>query len=629
MSVLKFPRLYFRGLASWDPGVVNNNPGVYDAANVKILLPTGVTFDTFKQWVIDNPAGNWNYYGTHTCQFDVTKTLITGGVMSPNGNLISDDPIIGKPIQFQGKLVDLNPASISTSQIFFDSFAIGDQQTGISANSYHRFHSRWINFRRNLGGLPIAGNAAVVWQTVFPLDKFTLTNEANSPLLTCLEQAVGQGDAQGLMVRFSVYRTLYFQNGILNDIPQQPRNIQQLHDLYRQGLMFSNPAYSLVAGVIGVWNRGELASVPGGRYLIPSTPVKPTNAAPSINLGPCVAELDRPSKLLSLDFNSTIPEIDISLTKADFGPLTLAIRDGGGSITPVAEIAPPIYAREAYEASAGIIDIPVPAKLMAKIDANQLILQVQQAGNPVVAMTESEFVAQADERDTYLNEASPKDIKLHVTLRAKRAKPSTRVLLARYDANGNRLPASIAPPQILKVDADGTATLSVNPQAPGFLNVGMFPFKQGDPEPTPPPQLNSTIMTSFFLSLRTLPFDNEFEANTLDSQITWKFVYENILRVYDLINPVMASPSIGLPLFDKSVWTNPATAQLLKTVTAESNFENFSNMPVTRDLSAGMRKLLHRFCDLVISGTLPPDTAEAVLKPQPDFVPLVDIRRDL
>lgn len=38
---------------------------------------------------------------------------------------------------------------------------------------------------------------------------------------------------------------------------------------------FSNPCYSHVVGAVGVWNEGELASVPGGRCLAAGTPVAP------------------------------------------------------------------------------------------------------------------------------------------------------------------------------------------------------------------------------------------------------------------------------------------------------------------------------------------------------------------
>ncbi|HYG83076.1 MAG TPA: hypothetical protein VD861_21950, partial [Pyrinomonadaceae bacterium] len=246
MSILKFPRLYFRGLISWDPGLGNNNSDVYDAANVQIILPTGVTFETFKQWVIENDFRNWNYYGTQNGQFVGDQTKITGGVISPEEPVITSDPVVGKPVQFLGKLVDLDPFAVWNSQLFFDGLSFGDDQAGVVAERFHRMHSRWINFRRNLGGLPIAGNAAVVWQTVFPADRFKLTNAAGSPLLDALREAAGRDDARGLMIRFCTYRTLYFQNGILNDIPQQPRNTRELHQLYGEGQLFSNPAYSLV-----------------------------------------------------------------------------------------------------------------------------------------------------------------------------------------------------------------------------------------------------------------------------------------------------------------------------------------------------------------------------------------------
>lgn len=628
MSVLRLPRLYFKGLVSWDPGVVNNNPDVYDGVNVKIDLPSGVTYQTFKQWVIDNLAANgiWNYYGTHTCQLPEASTFITGGALAAPGPLITSDPIIGKSVALQGKLVDLDPASVFTSQLFFEDFSFGDGQAGITAQRFHRMHSRWINFKRNLGQLPIAGNAAVVWQTAFPFDKFSLSNTSGSLLLTELQKALERDDAEGLMVRFCTYRTLYFQNGILNQIPQQPRNIQDLQSLYSQGEMFSNPAYSLVTGVIGVWNCGELASVPGGRYLAPSKPVKPTNAAGLVRLGPCVAELDPAHSVLSLDLNSTIPEIDISMAKADFGPLTLAVRQGG-TVTPITVITPANYSRATYEGSAGIIDIAVTADLMDKVETGQLLLQVQQAGVDVEALTESEFAAQADDRDTYLNEAEPKDVRVFVTRRGKAAPAGTQVLIARYDSAGQRLAAATHAPEILNVGADGFADLHLIPQAPGFINIGLFPFAQGAPAPSAPAQLD--IMAAFFACVRTLPFDNQFEAQTTDSQLTWSFIYENILRLYDLLNPVMSSPDIGLSLSDKSVWTTPGRAKLLKRVTASVTFEDFNHMPVTRELSAGRLKLLERFCDLVIGGTLPVDGTSSPVEPEVEILPHGDFRLDL
>jgi hypothetical protein len=49
-----------------------------------------------------------------------------------------------------------------------------------------------------------------------------------------------------------------------------------------------------------------------------------------------------------------------------------------------------------------------------------------------------------------------------------------------------------------------------------------------------------------------------------------------------------------------------------KEVTSTELFESLRYMPVTRDLSRGKRALLHRFCDLVLSGTAPTDQVAAI-----------------
>lgn len=608
MSVLRFPRLYFRGFISWDPGLTNNDTDIYDAINAELILPPDVTYDTFKEWAIENDAGSWNYYGTHTCQFVPARTVITGGVLEPGGGLITDDPLVGKPVALNGKLVDLDPAAVWNSQIYFDDFSIGDGQAGITARQHHRMHSRWINFTRILERLDIAGNAAVVWQTVFPPDNLTIDNPSDSLLLDAINRAMSDSDAQGLMMRFSTYRTLYFQNGIMNDIAQQPRTLEELREAYQAGHIFSNPAYSVVAGVIGIWNRGELASVPEGRYLVPAAPVQAGNVAGSRRffLGPCVAEVDRAQHMVSLDFNSTVPEINSDLIKADLEVMTLAVINDE-EVTTLATIEPAQYRREAYEAQAGIIDISLAgqedASLFDKIESGQLVIAVQQNGQAVLALGESLLTVQADQRDVYLDEGIPQEITLYARQRGKPAPAGTQILIAKYDRGGLLIAAATRSPEILEVDSDGKATLVLTPSAPGFINIGLFPFASDEAVPRPPGGLDITL--GFFISVRTLPFDDELETRTADSQLTWPFVYENILRVYDLLNPVMSSLDIGLPLSDQTIWTNPVMAGSLKEITRKENIESFRYMPVTRALSSGKRKLLHRWCDLVIGGHLP------------------------
>jgi hypothetical protein len=493
MSVLRFPRLYFRGMVSWDPGVANNGRNLYDAANDDIVLPRGVTYDGFKAWVIDNLNGIWNYYGTHTCQFTET-TVITGGALDAGGVPAAADPLIGKPVRLRGKLVDLDPYAAWNSQIYFDNFAIG------------------------------------------------------------------------------------------------------------------------------VWNEGELASVPGGRYLAPSASVVPQNLAGAdpVPLGPCVVEVDRERGRISLDLNSTIPEINAEAAKADFGSLTLAVRRGQ-ELTPVATIEPAKYAREAYEAQAGIVDLPLAdpsAEALDRIAGGDLVALVQQGGETVEALREVTFTAQADERDIYIDEGEPREATLHVRERGAAAPPGSRVLLAWYDGNTQRLPADTRPPHEVEVGDGGTATVRLEPEGPGLLNLGLFPYAAGAQPPVPPTTLD--ITAGFFLCVRALPFDDALEAGTPDQALTFPFIYATVLRVYDLINPVMSGPGVGLPLSDPAIWSNPATAALVKEITAVANFESANYMPITRSLSAGKRRLLHRWCDRVIAGQVTPaDLTFAAGQPVP------------
>ena len=82
-----------------------------------------------------------------------------------------------------------------------------------------------------------------------------------------------------------------------------------------------------------------------------------------------------------------------------------------------------------------------------------------------------------------------------------------------------------------------------------------------------------------------LPFDNALERNTPDSMLTWKFVYDNVLRVFDLVYPVM---SLVMNLASGKVVEKMAAQ--VEAATSLSIFESTLAMPITRDLSEGEAK---------------------------------------
>jgi hypothetical protein len=597
MSVLSFPRLYFQGYLSWDPDVTNNDPDLWDPVNVNVVLPPNVQLDTYQQYVIDNAAsqnlGDWNIYGTHACnfvQYQSFTSAITGG--STGNGTITKDAVIGQQLSMPGRLVDLDPRIVDTSQYFFDQFTIGSSGTSlVSAPCAQRMHSRWINFNRNFNitqdpRIQIAGIAAVVWQTTFPTASLKL-GSTGSPLLTAFANGMKKPGVQGMMVRFVVYRTLYFQNGVFNNIAQTPQNINDLQTLYQQGLMFSNPAYSVVTGSVGLWMQNEVPSVPGGRYLVPNegTQKKPTG------LGPVVAEFDSTAKLLSLDFGSAIPETDYNLDKQSFGALTVS---AGG--TQVATISAAQYASAAYQATGGIIDLPITN---ASAMSGLLSITGTLNGSPITMYKESQFSAQTDTKNMYLDEKDNLSVSVYVADQGKPAAAGTLVQVAQYKSTEAN-PTVLSPP--LKVGANGLASFSIKATQPGYSYYRFAPYKPTAKPPKPPLQFDN--MTDFYCGARTLPFDDELNANTPDSMLTWNWIYTNILQPFNLC-PAAAMAAIGIALSDQSIWDNPSGAAKIKARTAASNFASTGYMPVTRELSNGMRNLLQRWADLVISGKAP------------------------
>ena len=276
MSVLTFPRIYFKGHIGWDPCTFNNNDWqefqTYDPTGVALNWaflatqgpqPGGITpanfTTTFRPWAIalqednnpqDKPSGRripaeWNMFGSHAVSFvqhdQEQKTLVTGGATA-FGATVSTDPLIGQPIAINlsgppACLVDTNPASFWSSQIYWSNFSIGNSDCGLSGPRRFRMHSRWLNLGRIYSAskelTQPAASVGACFQTCVSAEKVKFFNgspgsPSHSPLITALQKAAAQPGALGVMVRFTAYVNLYFQNGILNDIVQRPRTYEQL-----------------------------------------------------------------------------------------------------------------------------------------------------------------------------------------------------------------------------------------------------------------------------------------------------------------------------------------------------------------------------------------------------------------
>jgi len=708
MSVLSFPRIYFKGYMEWDPCTFNNNDWqefpTYDATNAALnwefLATQGITPEnfttTFRPWAIalqqdtvDSPPGErvpaeWNMFGTHGVSFvqykDLTTT-ITGGALG-NQQPVTRDPIIGEPVVISGdggsgpgRLVDTNPASPWSSQIYFGQLAFGGSRHGISGPRVFRMHSRWLNPARIYSEDQFltspASSIGVCFQTCIPYDQITWPGGGASQLVTHLQTAASQPGALGIMMRLTAYVNLYFMNGILNGTTAQPRDYASLAALLATAWdawnnngdasqFFSNPCYSHVVGVVGVWNEGELASVPGGRCMSAGTPVAPiglaaraksgatarrprimghelkaSTIAPANSptaLGPVAAQIDYDAKLISLDLSSTIPETGTpgqwpsDLTKADFGPLTFGVMTNE-AFTPVATIDYEQYQRSAYEASAGIIDLPFPdSGTGTLLQGGSLAIQVQDQN----ALVEQIYTAETDRRGIYLDQNEQTKFQLEVCLMGAPS-PNTNVLIARYDSNLNLVPTDSpqlvdftngdqttvtvqgSPPittgiTILTTDENGKATLGIAAQSPGFPVLAFFPYT-GDTLPQPPASFNFTD-NAFYTTVRVLPFDDEVPEkfvelwnSTKEQAQAWSFIYNQILYVYDMVfNVMLEYVNLGS---QQSV--EQSINGIWSAIAAEAAAESTYAMPITRDMSAGKRLTLQLWIYLVANNYEVPD----------------------
>jgi hypothetical protein len=564
MSVLDPPRVYFRGQMTWDPIVTNNYAQFYDLATAKPSL-AGSTVAEYRERARQSVTrGNWNVHGTHRSTFFETAVC---GVDRGRG-LDTGDPLVGVPMSFTGMLVDLDPYGATTSQLFFDRLGCGiDGGCQIVAPRGGPMVARRINFARNTTYRVIAGVASVVWQASFPRAAGLAVHPRGSPVLAAmLDRLLRDRDVLGLTVRVNAYRTVYF--GTPSPTPQDAAALaRQIAD----GGFHPNPARSMVVGVIGLWRRGEPPAVPGDRVLA---------RAPGSQVGTAFARLGR--NRLSLDLANSVPETGFDLTKLDLGPLTVAAGD-----VVVGTIPPEAYATPAYEATAGIVDLPLDAATARAARTGDL--QVRTADGTVL-LAEQPLTVVADPPDVYLEEGESAPVTLRAFERGR--VPRRRVSVTMVEVG------SPLPPRVVEAGRGGVATVPLTGGQGGSWTWMLVPWRDEQP---PLPQRLVPELTEY-LALRTTPADDDIAALAP----TWDNVHRSVLRDFEALAPCMDN---WLHLGDEQQCR--AYAPLIRSLTSRERFDDYRYMPVTRELTRGQRTLLHRWCDAVTSA-VPEGEAEAV-----------------
>lgn len=578
MSVLETPRILFRGTMSWDPIVTNNLAPAYDEANATTVFNAAETVKAYREAAIANVASsvNWNPDGTHRSAF--FNTCVSG--VDLGDGVSTDDPLIGAPVSLLGMLVDAEPYGVFTSQLFFDAFSFGiNGGCQVKAPRSSRVTSRQINFGRNLSYRYKAGIASVVWQTSFATADGLKLYPHDSPVLAALAHAMESDPTViGLTLRWNSYRTLYFDSA---DVAQNPSLAQELADKLKLGGFQPNPARSEAVGVLGLWRKGEPANEPGDRALLS------TELSGGKNIGTASARLTPTS--ITLDLANSISELGVDLTKQDLGPLSVVAvgADGKTVLATLGTFAYAMYDKAAYEASSGIVVLPISVEAGSAAAANDLQLR---GADGTVYLQEAAVRAYPLTPNLYIDEGDSTQTQVQVYERGLPAGAGIEVTLA---------PVNPSTPVLGSVttDANGLATFpisGVQGQVEGYVILtGPDPVSNGiDPQ------------TTTYLYVRTLPADDNIAAMAP----TWANVHEFVLSNWQAMAPCMDN---WLDLGSEA--QVKAYGPLIKKLTDPGYFEAFRYMPVTRDLSKGSRKLLYAFLD----GGKPPKALKAAAPAKP------------
>jgi hypothetical protein len=604
MSVLETPRILFRGNMAWDPIVTNNNQPAYDEDTAQTVYPAAPTIQAqvaaFRQQAIADvsptvnpgtgPNRVWNPQGTHRSAFydeafpdptapdsKIVDSCISGVDVGKGAS--TGDAFVGSPANFTSMLVDLEPYGSYSSQLFFDSISFGiPGGCRIFAPRSARVTDRYINLGRN-PVYYIAGFASVVWQTSFLKSDGLVIDAFDSDALRKLKEAVDHDDVLGLTVRWTVYRTVYYDTPALaTDVQLRSTVAQELMDKLNGGGFQPNPARSKMVGVIGLWRDGEPQHEPGDRALLATQwpPGKP--ATP-----PCVAtgfaRLTQSS--VTLDLGNSMPETGLDLAKQDWGDLQVQAVDPDDKTKLVAKLGDPIpygaYCREAYEAGSGIVTLAVDATDAGKAAAANL--QIVQVSTGTVLLDEAPLRALPLVPNLYVDAGVKTKGQFQLYERGAPAGAGIPVTLCTMDFSGSNILATTQ----IESGPGGIAEFPL--QTPeGDINA-FVPLPGPDPA-LPTNGINSQLNT--YMYVRTLPTDDAVAA----LPATWANVYANVLANWNAMAPCMDN---WLDLADEA--SILAYGPAIKSLTAPGAFEYYRFMPVTRDMTAGARTLLYNFLD--------------------------------
>jgi hypothetical protein len=641
MSLFDYPRINFKGTLQLNPGTANNDDyaqqpsallpksygeyagcvlGLIDSKTVQPRT-YGMSDADFIAWVqkaqtFDTPAGyptpqtdiipaEWNYYGGMESK---NLTIAVVGVQTgPDPTKVSADAaaVIGATLTYSGTITDVNSeGSPPATQFFIDNLTLQGATTLLSGTA-SKGASQWLNFYRNINLTADGGAGAYVYHVMRKTDAKTIIQLPgfDRPGIT------------GVICRYYLYR---FGAKVSGNAA-----IEQLYQT--QG---TNPAALEIVGTFApLFDNEKIVTGPVGRLLVANDTKIPTpkctknNGGPPglIALGPAV--LQSKGNAISVDFSGTFPDYFTTVTapnpKYDFGAVTLVVSNATGS----APIGPVDYAdTDSGDRRGWIFDFDITSNTAA-----QKILQDPEAKfslqhatlGSVLAETDYYFVSnqqgiyaeQNGPGDSFLNQGTSEPATVSVYHRGLELSPAQcpPITVWQYRSVPIQSPGDV---ESIATNFKPGQPLQVDTSQPGNF---LLTFSIGAAAGFPPQNYNTFMGPPYItnapsISLRILPNDEDFSSYYVhpiaakpvgNDLLTFKVVYQKVLRTYYLLYPVMNE---YIPLNSEADVTAAALTILQRTDPAVTRWMSSDFMPRTRDMSLSRRTLLQAWCRKVHPG---------------------------
>ncbi|UZE26247.1 hypothetical protein LOY67_12835 [Pseudomonas sp. B21-056] len=593
MSILNGPRLNFWGGIRTDVSLPNNSPTIPYNGNANwplfdlttsTLAPGAQSYtDDQLNDMINAPTGNyytaggWNHYGQHVVDMQnalISSQGIPGGI-STTGDLVGQPVyLLGSvdPLTQQGPvsgpmMVDLDPTSSSTTQIF-----VGGLQIGGNSDIQLLIHGNTVCSSFDVAGrvllpakmdAPGSFHASGTFQLTFPLSSIVSWNQ-NSAGLRSIIQAPG---ATGIVLRFVMFEMC------------PTMTTEQLDADYAAGKYTPNPSIGRVIGTLAPAFADEPLSCQPGRQLV--------NQATG-NAG--YADLGTNNGYLSIDMVNVIPKETFRAVRdditspigpnANYGPVTIS-----AGTTALATLDPTSSPLLNYYVYGGIVDLPMTASQQQAVRTSALAIKApNKVAGTTLQATESTYRLYADQRNVYL-EDYPKGLSITLQVRYLGGPVTSTTEIDLKAAP----PAAYTEPQYWDF-LDFPDSLTINP---GQLSVS-FPvtLKPGSAAQAGFVALTCTAngldSSAYFTSFRKYA-QTDFGIPK-GTTITWPLMYPNVLRFHYLAFPAM---SRYIPLNQPDAIMGAKNPILARTSDAYKGTTLF--MPVVRSMSPCQRALLRAY----------------------------------